>query len=103
MATRRKLRGEQGEVDGALTREFRDRRRLDPDSLRPQLVRVEQSNTSIMYGNELFFKLFRKLDKGLNPDLEIARQLTRKGFGHTPEVTGEMNYRVDGVASTLGS
>jgi maltose alpha-D-glucosyltransferase / alpha-amylase len=102
MATRRKLRGEQGEVDGALTREFRDRRRDDPDSLRPQLVRVEQSNTSIMFGHELFFKLFRKLDKGVNPDLEIARQLTRKGFDHTPEVTGELNYRADGVASTLG-
>jgi maltose alpha-D-glucosyltransferase / alpha-amylase len=65
-------------------------------------VRVEQSNTSIMFGHELFFKLFRKLDKGVNPDLEIARQLTRKGFDHTPEVTGELNYRADGVASTLG-
>jgi maltose alpha-D-glucosyltransferase / alpha-amylase len=102
MATRRKLRGERGEVSGVLTREFRDRRREDPDALRPQLVRVEQSNTSLLYGNELFFKLFRKLDQGVNPDLEIARQLTRKGFAHTPEVAGELSYRVGDASSTLG-
>jgi maltose alpha-D-glucosyltransferase / alpha-amylase len=102
MATRRKLRGERGEVHGSLVREFRERRRDDGRKLRPQLVRVEQSNTSIMFGNELFFKLFRKLDEGLNPDLEIARQLGRKGFQHTPEVTGELHYRVGDTSSTLG-
>ena len=102
MATRKKLRGERGEVAGGLIREFRDRRRSDPDALRPQLVKVEQSNTSILYGNELFFKLFRKLDTGLNPDLELAHQLTRKGFEHTPEVAGELTYRAEGASSTLG-
>ncbi len=102
MATRRKLRGERGEVMGAMIKEFRERRSSDPDALRPQLVRVEQSNTSVMFGNELFFKLFRKLDAGLNPDLEIARQLTRRGFEHTPDVTGELHYRVGDTSSTLG-
>jgi maltose alpha-D-glucosyltransferase / alpha-amylase len=102
MATRRRLRGEHGEVAGSLTKEFKDRRREKPKSLRPQLVRVEQSNTSLLYGNELFFKLFRKLDAGVNPDVEIARQLTRKGFEHTPDVVGELNYAQAGKASTLG-
>ncbi len=102
MATRRKLRGDPGEVTGSLTGEFRERRREEGARLDPHLVRVEQSNTSIMFGNELFFKLFRKLDEGLNPDLEIARQLGRKGFAHTPDVTGELHYRVGDVSSTLG-
>jgi maltose alpha-D-glucosyltransferase / alpha-amylase len=102
MATRRKLRGRLGEGYGSLTREFRERRRTNGKRLRPHLARVEQSNTSILYGNELFFKLFRKLDEGLNPDLEIGRQLGRKGFRHAPEVTGDLHYRVAGKASTLG-
>jgi maltose alpha-D-glucosyltransferase / alpha-amylase len=102
MGTRRKLRGEHGEVHGALIKEFRDRRSSDPGSLPPHLVRVEQSNTSIMYGQELFFKLFRKLDDGLNPDLELARQLVKKGFEHTPEVTGELHYRTGERTATLG-
>jgi maltose alpha-D-glucosyltransferase / alpha-amylase len=102
MGTRRKLRGERGEVHGTMVKEFRDLRRSDPAALWPQLVRVEQSNTSVLYGGEMFFKLFRKLDRGLNPDLEVARQLTRKGFTHTPDVTGEMHYRAGNVSSTLG-
>jgi maltose alpha-D-glucosyltransferase / alpha-amylase len=102
MATRRKLRGERGEVHGSLTKEFRELRQSNGKQLKPQLVRVEQSNTSIMFGNELFFKLFRKLDQGLNPDLEIGRQLVRKGFEHTPDVTGELHYTVAGTSSTLG-
>jgi maltose alpha-D-glucosyltransferase / alpha-amylase len=102
MATRRKLRGERGEAHGSLTKEFRDLRQSNGKRLKPQLVRVEQSNTSILYGNDLFFKLFRKLDQGLNPDLEIARQLVRKGFEHTPDVAGELHYTADGTSSTLG-
>ncbi|HUE76592.1 MAG TPA: maltose alpha-D-glucosyltransferase [Longimicrobiales bacterium] len=101
MATRRKLRGEKGEVEGTLVKEYRTLRSTSPGKLRPTLVRVEQSNTSIMFGSSVFFKLFRKLEPGTNPDLEVARQLTRKGFEHTPEVTGELHYR-NGKDSTLG-
>ena len=103
MGTRRKLSGQKGDIHGGLIKEFRDRRKSEPESLKPQLVRVEQSNTSILYGNELFFKLFRKLESGSNPDVEIAHQLTRKGFEHTPEVTGELHYRGgDGTSYTVG-
>ncbi len=103
MATRRKLQGDAGEVRGVLVKEFRERRKSEPESLKPQLVRVEQSNTSILFGNEMFFKLFRKLDSGVNPDVEIAHQLGRKGFEHTPAVTGELSYRAeDGTTYTVG-
>ncbi|HSH45614.1 MAG TPA: maltose alpha-D-glucosyltransferase, partial [Longimicrobiales bacterium] len=101
MATRRKLRGWTGRLEGTLTREFRSLRKSEPERLNPSLVKVEQSNTSILYGEELFLKLFRRLERGVNPDLEVSRQLTRKGFGHTPEVTGELLYR-DGEDYTLG-
>jgi maltose alpha-D-glucosyltransferase/alpha-amylase len=37
---------------------------------------AEQSNTSILYGNELILKLFRRLQPGENPDVEIGRFLT---------------------------
>jgi maltose alpha-D-glucosyltransferase/alpha-amylase len=36
----------------------------------------EQSNTSILYGNQLILKLFRRLQPGENPDVEIGRYLT---------------------------
>ncbi|MGB7549364.1 MAG: alpha-amylase family glycosyl hydrolase, partial [Terracidiphilus sp.] len=37
---------------------------------------AEQSNTSIIYGNQLILKLFRRLQPGQNPDVEIGRFLT---------------------------
>ncbi|MFH1837057.1 MAG: maltose alpha-D-glucosyltransferase [Candidatus Omnitrophota bacterium] len=38
----------------------------------------EQSNTSVIYGNKLYLKLFRKLEQGVNPDIEITKYLTEK-------------------------
>ncbi|MFO7892337.1 MAG: maltose alpha-D-glucosyltransferase [Longimicrobiales bacterium] len=102
MATRRKLRGRAGDIDGSLIKEYRERWKEAPESLVPQRVRLEQSNTSIRYGEDLFFKLFRKLDTGVNPDLEIPRQLVGNGFEHTPTVTGELSYRAAEDSSTLG-
>jgi maltose alpha-D-glucosyltransferase / alpha-amylase len=37
---------------------------------------AEQSNTSILYGNDLILKLFRRLQPGENPDVEIGRFFT---------------------------
>jgi maltose alpha-D-glucosyltransferase / alpha-amylase len=45
---------------------------------------AEQSNTSILYGNQLILKLFRRLQPGQNPDVEIGRFLTE--VAHFPRV-----------------
>ena len=36
----------------------------------------EQSNTSILYGQQLILKLFRRMQPGKNPDVEMSRFLT---------------------------
>jgi maltose alpha-D-glucosyltransferase/alpha-amylase len=45
---------------------------------------AEQSNTSILYGQELILKLFRRLQPGENPDVEIGRFLTE--VAHFPRI-----------------
>ncbi len=52
----------------------------------------EQSNTSIVWGDRLIFKLFRVIELGTNPDLEVGRFLTRVGFPHTPPMAGALEY-----------
>ncbi len=51
-------------------------RSRDAHRLPAQIGSAEQSNTSIIYGKELILKLFRRLQTGENPDVEIGRFLT---------------------------
>jgi maltose alpha-D-glucosyltransferase / alpha-amylase len=70
--------------------------RLYPSSvgtLQPKPVGAEQSNTSIIYGDRLILKFFRRLEEGINPDLEVGTFLTEKAhFAHTPQLAGFLEY-----------
>jgi maltose alpha-D-glucosyltransferase / alpha-amylase len=56
-------------------------------------LKVEQSNSSIIYGEQIYLKVFRKLDEGLNPDLEVTKQLSERcGFNHVPNYLGDVQY-----------
>jgi trehalose synthase-fused probable maltokinase len=54
---------------------------------------VEQSNSSIIYGDHIFLKLYRRLEHGMNPDAEILRFLSDRGFKHAPPFAGSIEYR----------
>ncbi|CAN5698432.1 maltose alpha-D-glucosyltransferase [soil metagenome] len=61
--------------------------------LAPRRVATEQSNTSLLLGDRLFMKLFRRLETGVNPDYEVGRQLTeRAGFSRVPAVAGAFEH-----------
>jgi len=64
---------------------------------------AEQSNTSVVIDEQLILKLFRQVEPGLNPDMEIAAYLTEKtDFSHIARVAGTMVYRSsEGVESTV--
>lgn len=49
------------------------------DVLTGRLLGVEQSNSSIVFGDESILKVFRKLTPGINPDLEVGRALAAAG------------------------
>jgi maltose alpha-D-glucosyltransferase / alpha-amylase len=90
---RRRLRGGKGEIVAGSARVLRDLLQGIGSPLEPNVVRAEQSNSSIIYGNRLILKLFRKVEPGLNPDLEIGRYLTeQRGFANTPPVAGMLEY-----------
>ncbi len=97
IAKRRRFRGSEGSVVGrpttALTRILRDAEGpLDPD-----LFRAEQSNSSVIFGHTVILKLFRRIEEGVNPDLELGLFLGQKGFPHAPALAGSLEYEREGA------
>ncbi|MGE3511992.1 MAG: putative maltokinase, partial [Vicinamibacterales bacterium] len=62
----------------------------------------DQSN-SIAFADERFaLKLYRRLEPGTNPEVEIGQVLTRRGFERTPTLHGALTYeRPSGEPATL--
>ena len=76
--------------------------RLDmPDDAPVRPMGVEQSNSSLVFGDEVVAKLFRKLEPGLNPELEMLRFLTAHGFEHIAPLYGWVEYEGDTLSTTL--
>jgi maltose alpha-D-glucosyltransferase/alpha-amylase len=62
-------------------------------SLAVRRVPAEQSNSSIVYGDRLILKLFRRLEQGENPGIEIGRYLTETAhFDRIPASMGSIEY-----------
>jgi maltose alpha-D-glucosyltransferase/alpha-amylase len=54
----------------------------------------EQSNSSMLFADKFFLKLYRKLEDGVNPDVEVTRFLTERAqFGNVPAFGGSIEYR----------
>ncbi|KJS30952.1 MAG: alpha-amylase [Desulfatitalea sp. BRH_c12] len=102
IARRASLRGSVGRMTAVSTREFKTLHRQDEMPYEIYLLKAEQSNTSVVFGERLILKMFRRLQEGTNPDLEIGRFLTRRGFAHMPAVAGALEYSLDrGEPTTL--
>ena len=65
-------------------------------SLTERHLSVEQSNTSIVLGERLILKLYRLLEPGDNPDVEVGAFLAEVGFADTPAFAGWMDHGEDG-------
>jgi maltokinase len=61
-----------------------------------RVVGVEQSNTSVVYGDRSILKLFRRVAPGLNPDLELHRALRAVGSTQVASVQGAIEGTVGG-------
>jgi len=92
VARRRVLKGFAGSLGGHPGRRFR--RLRGKGALEPLPLGVEQSNSSVVFGDRLILKMFRRTDRGPNPDVEIGQFLTEQGgFEHVPAVAGSLEYR----------
>jgi len=89
---RRTLRAQAGQFVGVVKDDLEPQ---DPGvSEKSYVLNAEQSNSSMLFDNKFFLKLYRKLEDGMNPDVEITRFLTeRTEFPNVPAFVGALEYR----------
>lgn len=63
------------------------------DDMTVKVIAAEQSNTSLVIGDKLVMKIFRRAQEGVNPDLELGRYLTEEvGFEYAAPLHGALEY-----------
>lgn len=69
----------------------------DIDDASIRLISTEQSNSSIVFCDQAIGKLFRRVQPGINPDLEISEHLMRiRTFDSTPDLFGVIELEMNG-------
>ena len=93
------LQGAEGVVEFAPIEGFAG---LGRELLEVRPVGAEQSNSSVVFDEELILKVFRRLEPGINPELETLRFLTEHGFANIAPLGGWYAYSGGPLGATLG-
>lgn len=75
--------------------------RLAPSQIR--LIAAEQSNTSLVLNKEFILKIYRKVEEGINPEVEMLDFLADHRFNAVPRFMADITYqKAGGRPSSLG-
>jgi maltokinase len=99
MRTRSTLQGAQGVAEFRPADDFSA---LERELGAARLVSSEQSNSSVVFDDALILKIFRRLEPGINPELEVLRFLTEQEFRNIPALAGWYGYSGEPLTATLG-
>src|SRR6185312_8766562 len=74
-----------------------------PAGVPGDIVSTEQSNTSLVYGDQAILKLFRRLEPGQNPDVEIHAALRGTGNKHIAPLLGYIEIEPKDPSLDMGT
>ncbi|MBV6342395.1 maltose alpha-D-glucosyltransferase [Candidatus Magnetobacterium casense] len=96
---RRRLHGKDGEPGDSLEKRHRDSGDVYDAIKSSQVSKTDQSNTAILYEDKLFLKLYRRIEEGINPDIELTKLLTDNDISNKsssvsiPHFRGFLEYK----------
>ncbi|MBS1543738.1 MAG: putative maltokinase, partial [Bacteroidetes bacterium] len=78
--------------------------RIKAGTIESKILKADSTNTAILYNDQYFFKFYRKIEKEINPDMEIVRFLSEHtSFANSTRYAGTMEYRdEDGKTMVFG-
>ena len=93
IADRRGIKGFAGELITTVTDQFPELMAEDLHALTPVPLKESFRNSTVVYGDQLLLKLFRRQEAGVNPDLEIRRFLSEQHYAqHIAPLAGTLEY-----------
>jgi len=95
----RSVQGEEGVLEFGTVSGFAP---LGGELTTSRLSPGEQTNTSVVFGEELILKAYRRLEAGINPELEMLRFLTERSFPNVAALGGWYSYAGRPLDATLG-
>lgn len=95
----RQIKGSKGVLSILPNRGYK-KRLLSESNFQKEPINAEQSNTSIRY-NAALFKLYRRFETGINPEVEITELLTKKSNFRLPRILSQLQYKDQGKPVTL--
>ncbi len=93
IARRKNLRTDHSELNGYSNRIVSQVLKEHNGTIPSRILGAEQSNTSVIFDDRFFLKIYRKLDRALNPDVEVVSTLTdRANFEQVPRFLGSLEH-----------
>lgn len=103
LAKGRKFKGSHGALTAKRSRIFSRLHESHGEKPSVRIGSAEQSNTSAIIADSMILKLYRRLESGENPEVEIGGFLGRRGFSNIAQVAGSLEYlTAKGEITTLG-
>jgi len=98
ISKRQRIKGAHGELVASHGSRFKASAAAAAGPLSSQVLKGEQTNSSFFFGQTFLFKLYRRIDEGINPDLEVGRFLTERNLlSRIPPYAGAVEYRKPGA------
>ncbi|MGE5315510.1 MAG: maltose alpha-D-glucosyltransferase [Acidobacteriota bacterium] len=87
-----------GEVVCMVDKRVRDLAGADASTVASTLLSTDDNLSQLIYGGAIAVKLYRRLEEGVNPGIEMLKTLGQRGtYTNIPPYVGEANYRHPGT------
>ncbi|MDI9644798.1 MAG: alpha-glucosidase C-terminal domain-containing protein, partial [Candidatus Verstraetearchaeota archaeon] len=95
------MKGKSGELTAAVKDKSRAVREIRSGAADAKVLRTNQHNTSIIFGDRILVKIYRKIEEGPSPEIEMLEFLNCRGFRYAPNLLGKVAYRERGTEEVI--